>query len=270
MQPTARPTPTPAPTPTGPGQAAQLAEPKGKAKPRGEVRIPPKSIGAIIAIVGIVMVGLVAEKGREFGRTVSLGLGPEWTYALQWVENNTEPDEVVASWWDYGYWIETYARRRSIADGATKDDGPIRDMARAFLLDEAEMDKFCEAYNVSIVMVDVAQDILQGKWGAMAYIAMVDSNDYVQSGANQTMVIKEAGQRAPIFRMASVVILQQPLPMQNLVFEKASPTGQVVIYAYTPHWSRSQVIGENLAAPAGVIGLLAVALARWRRMVARW
>src|SRR5581483_9885090 len=29
----------------------------------------------------------------------------DWTDAMSWISKNTEPNAVVAAWWDYGYWI---------------------------------------------------------------------------------------------------------------------------------------------------------------------
>ncbi|MBI3254089.1 MAG: hypothetical protein HYZ56_05290, partial [Nitrosopumilales archaeon] len=31
----------------------------------------------------------------------------DWPDAMEWLKNNTPKDAVVASWWDYGYWITT-------------------------------------------------------------------------------------------------------------------------------------------------------------------
>ena len=31
----------------------------------------------------------------------------DWLDAMQWIKENTPEDAVVASWWDYGYWITT-------------------------------------------------------------------------------------------------------------------------------------------------------------------
>ena len=30
---------------------------------------------------------------------------------MEWLSKNTEPDAVIASWWDYGYWITTLGNR---------------------------------------------------------------------------------------------------------------------------------------------------------------
>lgn len=41
--------------------------------------------------------------------------------AMNWIAENTSPDAVVADFWDSGYYIQYYANRRTVADGATYD-----------------------------------------------------------------------------------------------------------------------------------------------------
>jgi dolichyl-diphosphooligosaccharide--protein glycosyltransferase len=42
-----------------------------------------------------------------------------WLDSLDWVSKNTPKDAVIASWWDYGYWITTIGNRTTLADNAT-------------------------------------------------------------------------------------------------------------------------------------------------------
>jgi len=53
----------------------------------------------------------------------------DWPDAMQWVKENTPKDAVIASWWDYGYWISTLAERKTLADNATLLDWQIRKIA---------------------------------------------------------------------------------------------------------------------------------------------
>ncbi|MCV0410625.1 STT3 domain-containing protein [Nitrosopumilus sp.] len=57
----------------------------------------------------------------------------DWTDTLEWIKNNTEKDAVIATWWDYGYWIQTKAERASLADNSTLNDHIIKKIASAFL-----------------------------------------------------------------------------------------------------------------------------------------
>jgi len=46
----------------------------------------------------------------------------DWSDSMQWLKENTPEDAVIASWWDYGYWISTLAERKTLADNATLID----------------------------------------------------------------------------------------------------------------------------------------------------
>jgi dolichyl-diphosphooligosaccharide--protein glycosyltransferase len=60
----------------------------------------------------------------------------DWTDAMTWIEQNTEEDAVIASWWDYGYWITTLANRTTLADNATLNQTRIESLAKMFTSDE--------------------------------------------------------------------------------------------------------------------------------------
>ena len=57
----------------------------------------------------------------------------DWLDALTWMKNNTPQDAVVASWWDYGYWIQTMGERASLADNSTTNGHIIEKIAKMLL-----------------------------------------------------------------------------------------------------------------------------------------
>ena len=59
----------------------------------------------------------------------------DWLDALEWMKNNTSKDAVVASWWDYGYWISTMGERASLADNSTVHTYIIENIAKMLLSD---------------------------------------------------------------------------------------------------------------------------------------
>jgi dolichyl-diphosphooligosaccharide--protein glycosyltransferase len=59
----------------------------------------------------------------------------DWIDALEWIDKNTPMDSVVASWWDYGYWITTLGNRTSLADNATINQTRIAALAKMFIDD---------------------------------------------------------------------------------------------------------------------------------------
>ena len=57
----------------------------------------------------------------------------DWPNAMQWLKENTTEDAVIASWWDYGYWISTLGERKTLADNSTLLDWQIRKIAATFM-----------------------------------------------------------------------------------------------------------------------------------------
>jgi len=57
----------------------------------------------------------------------------DWPHAMQWLKENTSEDAVIASWWDYGYWISTLAERKTLADNSTLLDWQIRKIAATYM-----------------------------------------------------------------------------------------------------------------------------------------
>ncbi|MFM9874849.1 MAG: STT3 domain-containing protein [Nitrosarchaeum sp.] len=56
----------------------------------------------------------------------------DWTESMDWIKNNTPKDAVIASWWDYGYWISTLGERATINDNSTLNDSIIKNIAQMF------------------------------------------------------------------------------------------------------------------------------------------
>tara|TARA_B100001540_G_scaffold227567_1_gene201753 strand:- start:100 stop:1620 length:1521 start_codon:yes stop_codon:yes gene_type:complete len=53
----------------------------------------------------------------------------DWKDAMTWLKENTPEDAIIASWWDYGYWITTLSERTTLADNATLNDWQIKKIA---------------------------------------------------------------------------------------------------------------------------------------------
>ena len=53
----------------------------------------------------------------------------DWKDAMIWLKENTPEDAIIASWWDYGYWITTLSDRTTLADNATLNDWQIKKIA---------------------------------------------------------------------------------------------------------------------------------------------
>ena len=80
----------------------------------------------------------------------------DWLETLEWIKINTSQDAVVASWWDYGYWITTMSERTTLIDNATIDSKQIQKIAKIFLSTPDESWNMLTEMNADYVVVFVA------------------------------------------------------------------------------------------------------------------
>ncbi len=207
---------------------------KKKKTSKGRDNVFTAEIALSVAIVLLLLWPISGS--YKTARGYPLGLREDWFKALDWLEENSQPDDVVMSWWDYGYWIQTYAGRPTIADGATTNSTQIRKIARAFITTESAAHDFCLEYDVRYIVIDVSDDFIGGKWTAMAVIAKQNVGDYMAVDENGQTMILDKGQRCPLFRMASRGLLQQELPPLDGFEYKVSFSGErggrVIIYEF--------------------------------------
>jgi len=120
------------------------------------------------------------------------GTTRDWLNALTWIRLNTPPSPkrpgeagtVVASWWDYGYWITTIANRSSLADNGTWNSTQIKQIGLMFMSNEEEAIKILKKFNATHVIVFTTFDTQgglimaggdEGKWQWMARIPGLDA-----------------------------------------------------------------------------------------------
>ncbi len=85
----------------------------------------------------------------------------DWPDTLEWIKNNTPPDSIIASWWDYGYWITTLGERTTLADNATIDTIAIQGIARMLLASPDEAWRILQEMEADYVLIFVAATKLQ-------------------------------------------------------------------------------------------------------------
>jgi len=88
----------------------------------------------------------------------------DWLDALEWIKLNTPEDSVIASWWDYGYWIQTLAERATLADNSTLETPIIQNIARMLLSTPDEGWKMLQDMNADYVVVFVAGERLDAEY----------------------------------------------------------------------------------------------------------
>lgn len=84
----------------------------------------------------------------------------DWLQTLEWIKLNTPESAIIASWWDYGYWITTMSERTTIVDNATLSTEQIQKMGKMFMSTPDESWHMLKEMNADYLLVFfVATDI---------------------------------------------------------------------------------------------------------------
>ncbi|MCE2506878.1 MAG: hypothetical protein J4F36_10550 [Nitrosopumilaceae archaeon] len=89
----------------------------------------------------------------------------DWNDSLEWIKNNTPENSVIASWWDYGYWIQTKAERATLTDNSTIDSIKIKNTAEILLDTPIESWKSLQELGADYFVIFVAAERLSVNGG---------------------------------------------------------------------------------------------------------
>lgn len=131
-----------------------------------------------LKIAGGLFVGMIVftnfAASYVMAQNITSSLTDDWREAFYWIRDNTTKDSIVLEWWDFGWWFEYVAQRRTLVDGGFHPQAPTQDIAKFYtqpLADDAgpySSLNFLKNYSVSHVMV--SSDLIP-KFGAMSKIA---------------------------------------------------------------------------------------------------
>ncbi|MFW9787112.1 MAG: STT3 domain-containing protein [Candidatus Thorarchaeota archaeon] len=154
-------------------------------------------IGLLLSVNMILSVQYVAMQvgNPEFAQAQLSGSGQtDWQTAMTYIRNVLPDDAIVASWWDYGYWINGASGKVTIVDNATFNSTQIAKMGYALMaLNLTESLRTFKSWNTTHVLVYWGHRISQfggdeGKWPWMVRIAedkfgkdIIDDATYLDS-----------------------------------------------------------------------------------------
>ncbi|KYH39853.1 MAG: hypothetical protein AYL33_007160 [Candidatus Bathyarchaeota archaeon B63] len=213
--------------------ALSLKEPERPSRRREKMRRPfGKEASAAVLLLIFILLTLVYVIGTDFAAPSDQRMGPrfyvhayspttissghlsvrplgtvrDWLNALMWLRLNTPPSPsrpgeagtIVASWWDYGYWITTIANRSTLVDNGTWNTTQIQLIGRMFMSTEEEAIKILRRFNVTHVLVFTTFDT-QGrmamvggdhmKWMWMAKIPGLDPTSFGNLTVGGTLIL---------------------------------------------------------------------------------
>jgi dolichyl-diphosphooligosaccharide---protein glycosyltransferase len=93
----------------------------------------------------------------------------DWVDAVDWIENNTPNDSVIASWWDYGYWITTLGNKTTLADNATINQTRIQTIAKMLMSEPETATQIAQDLKADYILVYIVADRHNGPSGNSFY-----------------------------------------------------------------------------------------------------
>lgn len=97
------------------------------------VAATPLVARALVVVVALVLLVEPVRGGVRSMRGAFPQVNTGWVTLLENLSKETPPDTIVNTWWDFGYWIQYFANRRTTNDGGSLGSGIPVWMARAFL-----------------------------------------------------------------------------------------------------------------------------------------
>ncbi len=100
----------------------------------------------------------------------------QWQKAMEWTREETPQDAVLASWWDYGYWIQSIGNRATVTDGGNAISFWNYWTGRMVLTGDNQKDAldFLYTHETDYFLID-SSDI--GKYGAFSSIGSNENYD---------------------------------------------------------------------------------------------
>jgi len=129
-----------------------------------------------------------------------------WLDTVDWLKGNVPSNNVVVSWWDYGFWLTYLGNVTTLNDNTTENTTQIANVGFVYMAPENDSMKMLATYNnyndparVNYIMVFTVLQIQSSSSGSSTYIASPagygDEGKWVWmasiSGADKTRLINE-------------------------------------------------------------------------------
>jgi dolichyl-diphosphooligosaccharide--protein glycosyltransferase len=118
----------------------------------------------------------------------------DWQESLMWLMSHSTQRTVVASWWDYGYWITVNSNVTSLCDNATSNSTQIGNVGAMLMSEPKRALEIAKIYDVEYILVNVASgyvaagsDVGKAIWimriaESSSNLEDIDVDDYYKAG----------------------------------------------------------------------------------------
>ncbi|MBW2967889.1 hypothetical protein KY362_05380, partial [Candidatus Woesearchaeota archaeon] len=90
-----------------------------------ELKINEIITKAVIAVLLLLILITPVKAGYVVGKHFIPSVNDAWYDSLTNIRDNSEPDAIINSWWDFGHWFKYIADRRVTLDGSSQGGPPL-------------------------------------------------------------------------------------------------------------------------------------------------
>ncbi len=140
-------------------------------------------------------------------KNLSPSANTQWQKAMQWIREETPENSIFLHWWDYGYWVQSLGKRRTVSDGGHAEGSFQDHLIGRYVLTTPQPEtalSYMKSHNVSHLLID-STDI--GKYGAYSKIGsgpegkdryssipvMLADSEQTQETSNGTVKVYQGG-----------------------------------------------------------------------------
>ncbi|MFW9995035.1 MAG: STT3 domain-containing protein [Candidatus Odinarchaeota archaeon] len=80
----------------------------------------------------------------------------DWFESLAWLDQNADKNDVIVSWWDYGYWISVETNKTILVDNATINSTQIGNVGAFMMANPKDALKVARIYDITFAVVLLA------------------------------------------------------------------------------------------------------------------
>ncbi|HEW93886.1 MAG TPA: hypothetical protein ENF47_04195 [Thermoprotei archaeon] len=202
-------------------------------------------------IISSTLVYVMGIRSSDMPATILSGASPyrsnDWLQALEWIKANVGDDEIVAAWWDYGYWISFVAGKKTLADNGTLNQTRINLLAEMFMSNEEHALRILKKLNASYILIFLG--VREHKQGAFTYYTFEhfgEDGKFVQiariAGVEPETLINVNETNQPFYKEAFWnTFLGRLIPYQFI-----QKVQGVDVYMYSPKYPTSYQEGAKL------------------------
>ena len=178
---------------------------------------------AIAALTLLIVPQIIAFGASSYSQATytAPSFNSQWKYAMDWLQESTEEDAVIAHWWDYGYWVQAEGRRATITDGGNFIPYWNHLIGRHVLSARSEMEALEFLYSHDATHLLIISDEI-GKYQAYSSIGSDENFDIFSWIGTFLMEPQATTQEDDIFtyHFRGAVALDSDLITQDRVFPR--------------------------------------------------